>query len=74
MVSTSRDDIRALLKSFGIEADGAVIAHLARNPQIKTLRIRLTLEDLTDYGDAPPDETLAIKLERDIGHRDEPPI
>jgi hypothetical protein len=30
MSSTQRNDMRALLKTFGIQADEAVIAHLAR--------------------------------------------
>jgi hypothetical protein len=67
MSSTPRDDMRALLKSFGIQADEAVIAHLARNPGQKRLRVRLSLEDLTDYGGAQPEGKLAIVLEGDIG-------
>jgi ribosomal protein L12E/L44/L45/RPP1/RPP2 len=36
MAESSRDDIRKLLKTFGIQADEAVIAHLARNPVMVT--------------------------------------
>jgi hypothetical protein len=70
MESTSRDDMRKLLKTFGIRADEAVIAYLARNPQMKALRIRLALEDLTDYGGISPGESLAFELEGEIGRTD----
>lgn len=66
MEETSRDDIRRLLKRFGIQADEAVIAHLARNPDAGPLRVRLILEDLTDYGDATPEEPLHLELEGEI--------
>lgn len=71
MEDTSRQDIRRLLKTFGVRADEALIAHLARNPQVASLRIRLVLEDLTDYGDAPsgeppPGEPLRLEIEGDV--------
>jgi hypothetical protein len=67
MSSTQRDDMRALLKTFGIQADEAVIAHLARNPEQKKLHLRLSLEDLTDYGGAQPEGELSFVIEGDIG-------
>ena len=70
MTSTMRNDMRTLLKTFGIQADEAVIAHLARNPQITQLRLRLVLEDLTDYGNDAPVEGLAFALEGEIGRPD----
>ena len=51
MENESRKDIRRILKTFGIKADEAMVAHLARNPEIGELKIRIVLEDLTDYGD-----------------------
>lgn len=66
MEDSSRDDIRRLLKRFGIQADEAVIAYLARNPEAGPLRVRLILEDLTDYGNAPPEEPLHLELEGEI--------
>ena len=66
MEDTGRDDIRRLLKTFGIQADEAVIAHLARNPSGPPLRISLTLEDLTDYHENPPDLDLHLKIEGEI--------
>lgn len=59
----SRKDIRRLLKSFGVQADEALIAHLARNPDVDSLHVRVTLEDLTDYGDARPDTPLQLVVE-----------
>jgi hypothetical protein len=64
--STSRDDIRKLLKTFGIQADEAVIAHLAVNPGEQPLRLRLILEDVTDYGENPPEEPLHLEIEGEI--------
>lgn len=66
MAESSRDDIRKLLKTFGIQADEAVIAHLARNPGQTPLRLRLVLEDLTDYGASPPTRPLRVEIEGNI--------
>ena len=66
MEGSSRDDIRRLLKTFGIQADESLVAHLARNPGDKPLHIRLSLTDLTDYGDRPPGEPLHLELEGTI--------
>jgi hypothetical protein len=64
MSDASREDIRRLLKNFGIQADDAIQAHLDRNPaDIPPLHLRITLEDLTDYGDHPPAEELHIEIE-----------
>jgi hypothetical protein len=68
MDDTSRKDIRRILKTFGIRADEALVAHMARNPSVDALSIRVTLEDLTDYGDSPPDERLYIVINDNI-HR-----
>lgn len=61
-----RNDIRRLLKTFGIQADEAIIAHLARNPDGGPLRLRLTLTDLTDYGTAQPDPPLHLEIEGEV--------
>jgi hypothetical protein len=66
MGNTSRDDIRNLLKSFGLRADEAIIAHLARNPGEKPLKLRLILEDITEYGDAAPSESLHFEIDGEI--------
>jgi hypothetical protein len=66
MEGTSRDDIRTLLKTFGIQADEAIIKHLVRTPGMQPLQIRLTLEDLTPYGESPPAEALHLTIEGEI--------
>ena len=63
MEGSTRDDIRSLLKEFGVRADEAMITHLARNPDIDTLLIRLNLEDLTEYGEASPVPSLSLTVE-----------
>lgn len=54
MEESSRSDIRRLLKSFGVQADEAIVTHLAQFPSGAPLHLRLRLEDLTDYGAEPP--------------------
>jgi len=66
MENPSRDDIRRLLKTFGIAADEAILTHLARSPGGGSRKVRLTLEDLTDYGGSPPDVPLHLELEGEI--------
>lgn len=66
MGSSSRDDIRRLLKTFGIEADEAIITHLARTPGRSPLHLRVTLEDLTDYGADVPVKPLHVEIEGEI--------
>jgi hypothetical protein len=66
MEGTSRDDIRGLLKTFGIQADEAIIAHLARHPGQGALHLQLVLRDLTDYGDSPPNEPLHLAVDGKI--------
>ncbi len=66
MEESSRSDIRRLLKSFGVQADEAIIAHLARYPGTGALRIRLVLDDLTDYAGTPPAEPLHLEIEGEI--------
>lgn len=58
-------DIRRLLKTFGVQADAAIIQHLQQHPELKRLHLRVRLEDLTDYPttDAQP---LTFSIEGDI--------
>jgi hypothetical protein len=58
-----RDDIRQLLKEFGVRADGAIVAHLARAAGNQPLQLRCTLEDLTDYAGQPPAPPLHLVVE-----------
>lgn len=63
MDGSARDDIRRLLREFGVKADEAVVSHLAMNSEVKTLHIRLELTDLTDYGDFPSSSKLGLRIE-----------
>jgi hypothetical protein len=64
MNDETRDDIRRLLKNFGIQADDAIQAYLDRLPGgIESIHLRITLEDLTDYGDDPPAGNLYLEIE-----------
>lgn len=66
MDDTSRDDIRKLLKTFGVKADELVIAHLARSTRTKPLQLALILEDRTDYGGSPPPQALHLEMEGEV--------
>lgn len=44
-------DIRRLLKTFGVKADVAITHHLEQHPDVKSLRLRIRVEDLTEYPD-----------------------
>ena len=55
-----------MLKTFGVRADEAIVRHLARNPSVQTLRLKLRLQDQTDYGATPPDEALSLEVEGEI--------
>ena len=69
MSDDTRNDIRALLKRFGIRADEAIIRHLATQAGNTALKLRCTLEDVTDYGDAPPSEPLHVLVEGEVNLR-----
>lgn len=66
MEESSRTDIRRLLKTFGVQADEAMVTHLALHPELDRLHIRLVLEDITDYGDEPVAEKLQLEVEGEI--------
>ena len=66
MSETTREDIRRLLKSFGIQADDAISSFINQVPENTPLRLRITLEDLTDYGGNPPAERLQVELEGEV--------
>jgi len=66
MYDNSRKDIRLLLKTFGVKADEAIVGHLAKNPQVTKLKLKVTLEDLTDYGSSTPSGTLSVEINSQI--------
>ena len=63
MDEDTRTDIRKLLKSFGIQADEAILTHLAETSPTTPLHLRITLTDLTDYGNTPPASPLHLEIE-----------
>jgi len=66
MQDATRDDIRRLLKTFGVKADEAILAHLAQASGGGPLRLRVTLDDLTDYGGSPPAQKLHFTVEGEV--------
>jgi hypothetical protein len=67
MSDQTQQDVRRLLKTFGIQADEAIMAHISQYPGEVPLQLRLILEDVTDYGDAPPDKKLYLEIEGTVG-------
>lgn len=68
MPTNSRDEIRRLLKEFGVGADEAAIRHLAQHPDLSEISVRLLLVDETGYTDPHPDR-LTFEVRGTI-HRD----
>jgi ribosomal 50S subunit-associated protein YjgA (DUF615 family) len=66
MEDNSRKGIRRLLKTFGIQADEALVAFLARHPEIDALQIRITLENIGNYENGKPSESLHLVVEDTI--------
>jgi hypothetical protein len=66
MKDDTRNDIRRALKQFGVKADEELVAYLALNSDITELNIRLTLEDITDYGKLAPENALSLVVEASI--------
>jgi hypothetical protein len=65
MEEETSKDIRRLLKTFGVKADQAIVAQLKRTSR-RPLRVRIVLEDVTDYGGAMPREKLSLEVEGEI--------
>ncbi len=69
MEEVTAKDIRRLLKTFGVKADETIQAYLDQNPRGTPLKIRITLEDLTEYGSQAPKSRLHFSVEDEI-HRE----
>jgi hypothetical protein len=65
MPSNAHDDIRKLLKEFGLTADETVSAYLIEEKPAQPLRLRIVLEDLTTYAN-PPARPLRVEVEGDV--------
>lgn len=66
MEDQTRHDIRRLLKSFGIQADEAIMEFVSRYPGTTPLRVRITLQDMTTYSDVPPGQPLFVEIEGEV--------
>ena len=53
MPSNAHEDIRKLLKEFGLTADETVSAYLIQEKPQRPLRLRIVLEDVTEHETAP---------------------
>ncbi len=60
-----KKDIRGLLKTFGVMADEAIVSHIAKNPGLSKLSLKVTLEDNTQYSDDNI-EKLNLEVTKDI--------
>jgi hypothetical protein len=65
MRSSAHDDIRKLLKEFGLTADETVSAYIIQSKPSRPLKLRIRLEDLTQY-DQPPTAPLSVEVEGEV--------
>ena len=62
MPSNAHEDIRKLLKEFGLTADETVSAYLIEHKLDRPLRLRIVLEDITEHAETPS-EPLRVEVE-----------
>ena len=60
-----KKDIRGLLKTFGVMADEAIVGHIAKNPNLSKLNLKITLEDNTKSSDESI-EKIKLEVTKDI--------
>ncbi len=65
MPSNAHEDIRKLLKEFGLTADETVSAYLIQQNVDRPLRLRIVLEDVTVY-EAQPSDPLRVVVEGEV--------
>jgi virulence-associated protein VapD len=65
MPSNAHDDIRKLLKEFGLTADETVSAYLIEEKPAQTLRLRIVLEDITEY-ESPPGRPFRVEVSGEV--------
>ena len=63
MDETVQNDIRKLLKTFGVKADQAIHSYLENHPDLPGLKIRVVLEDMHPN---PSAEALHLEVEGEI--------
>lgn len=62
MPSNAHEDIRRLLKEFGLTADETVSAYLIEHKPGRPLRLRIVLEDVTEH-EVAPSQPLRVEVE-----------
>ena len=62
MPSNAHEDIRKLLKEFGLTADETVSAYLIEQNVDRPLRLRIVLEDITQH-ETMPENPLRVEVE-----------
>jgi len=65
MPSDAHEDIRKLLKEFGLTADETVSAYLIEEKPSQPLRLRIVLEDVSQHASAPS-RPLRVEVEGDV--------
>ena len=65
MPSNAHDDIRKLLKEFGLTADETVSAYLIEEKPSRPLRLRIVLEDITEYENSPS-QALRVEVSGEV--------
>jgi len=65
MPSNAHEDIRKLLKEFGLTADETVTAYLIEEKPGRPLRLRIVLEDVTPYA-TRPSKPLRVEVEGEV--------
>jgi hypothetical protein len=65
MRSEAHDEVRRLLKEFGVTADETISAYLIETKPSRPLRLRIVLEDLTQY-ESQPAQQLHLEVEGDV--------
>lgn len=65
MPSNAHEDIRKLLKEFGLTADETVSAYLIEEKPDRPLRLRIVLEDVTAY-ETRPSRPLRVEVEGEV--------
>ncbi len=63
MNSSTHDDIRKLLKQFGLTADETLSAYIVENKPTRPLRLRIVLEEISDPASPSP---LRVEVEGDV--------
>lgn len=66
-MAETQNDIRRVLKNFGMEVDRLITEYMDRLPRNQSIRVRLILQDITEYKDTPPDQ-LHFEIEGEIHH------